>query len=528
MHLHAKGAASLLYVGWAVAQSRYADNQLSLNQDDEIVARAFPELKDFDINAPAFLSPETVPNGFANATSGPTDDETLDRFVRAIAERNSWAHYHNPEWRSDEGRPLPYVYLSSSPSLNVTGQANSTQKVRIWVQGGQHGNEPAGDQAALALLGKLDANATWAASVLEKADILILPRYNPDGIAYFQRVLANGLDPNRDHTKLASQQTRHIKSLSLEFAPHVAVDTHEYTAATKYGANRQWVKAQDGQFSAAKNLNIHADIRGLAEGLFSRNIRSLLASRGLRSSPYYTVPTGTNNLELAEPSANGQVGHTSLGLGQAVAFLTETRGIRLGDQHWHRRVASGLTILEAIVQTVVDNADEVYDTIENARAEFIASNDDIIVTDTPRPTNVTWEWVDARNGSVIDVPVVFQNTTPLVPILTRSRPEAYVFPGAYEDVAARLRAKGVKVDVLENGFQGEVEALEVRTAELATFKFEGTAQTTVTTETVRRQLTLPPGGFYVSTRQKNAAYVFVSLEPEHTSSVAILSSGIPR
>jgi murein tripeptide amidase MpaA len=51
----------------------------------------------------------------------------------------------------------------------------------VWVQGGVHGNEPAGDMATLALLGKLEAEPEWREMILEKLDILVLPRYNPDG-----------------------------------------------------------------------------------------------------------------------------------------------------------------------------------------------------------------------------------------------------------------------------------------------------------------------------------------------------------
>lgn len=37
-------------------------------------------------------------------------------------------------------------------------------------------------------------------------------------------------------------------------------------------------------------------------------------------------------------------------------FLTETRGIMLADQHFQRRVATGLTMVETIVQTAADLA----------------------------------------------------------------------------------------------------------------------------------------------------------------------------
>lgn len=114
------------------------------------------------------------------------------------------------------------------------------------MQSGIHGNKLAGDQALLALLGKLDANATWATSLLEKLNIMMLLRYNPDGVAYFQQYLATNLDPNRDHTKLASQQTRDIKELVMGFSPHVGIDCHEYSANRAYGEDSKLVIAADG------------------------------------------------------------------------------------------------------------------------------------------------------------------------------------------------------------------------------------------------------------------------------------------
>jgi murein tripeptide amidase MpaA len=82
---------------------------------------------------------------------------------------------------SEEGRNFPYVYLSTQ--ANTSTISGDSVKLRVWIQGSVHGNEPGGDEATLALLGAMDANATWAASFLENMDIIVLPRYNPDGNA---------------------------------------------------------------------------------------------------------------------------------------------------------------------------------------------------------------------------------------------------------------------------------------------------------------------------------------------------------
>ncbi|KAK1496661.1 carboxypeptidase [Colletotrichum tamarilloi] len=526
MHVPEIAAFALLRAGLAAAQLTYASNQVEVIQDSEVVAANFPEVEDVDLRSPAFANPDGVPATFANGTSGPTDQATLDYFLQTLAARNEWMTYHSPDFKSEEGRSIPYVYLSTSKgvptdtSQNTYGNASAPSKVRIWMQGGVHGNEPAGDQALLALLGRFDANATWAASILEKVDIMMLPRYNPDGVAYFQRYFATSFDPNRDHTKLARQQTRDIKQLMVSFAPHVGVDCHEYSPTTPFGANEQWVDAQDGQFSAMKNANIHPDIRNISEAIFANNIAAAMERRGLRWGPYIVGPSGTDNLVLEETTGDAKIGDSAVALTQAIMFLTETRGIGLADQHWQRRVATGLTMVETVVQTAADRAEEVLSTVENARAKFIASTDDIIVTESARPTNITWQFIEATTGDLVDIPVQFLNTTPVVANLTRARPEAYVFSRAWADVAERLRITGVEVQTLQSDFQGEVEAFNITSAEVARTKYEGIARTTVTTETVVKEVRIPAGGFWVSTRQKNAAHAFVTLEPEGIDSYA--------
>ncbi|CRJ95719.1 hypothetical protein BN1708_002052, partial [Verticillium longisporum] len=525
MRLSASIAAGLAHAGLAAAQLAYADNQVTVLQDEDHVATNFPDVEGIELFSPAFVSPDTVPEAFSNGTSGPTDELTMDHFLRTLAARNDYMTYHSPSFQSEEGRSLPYIYLSTSEKPGRSGSlksyANSTRsndKVRIWMQGGVHGNEPAGDQALLALLGQFDANATWAASILEHVELLVLPRYNPDGVAYFQRYLATSFDPNRDHTKLARQQTRDIKKLVMDYAPHVGVDCHEYTATRAYGASDQWHAAQDGQFSAMKNLNIHADIRELSETLFADSIAAAMESRGLRWSPYVTGNAGSDDVVLDETSSDAKMGDTSVGLSQAVMFLTETRGIRLADQHWQRRVATGLTMVQALVQTAADNAKLVYDTVERARADFISSDGDIVITDYAKATNVSWPFIDVTNGSIVDVPVTFMNTTPVTANLTRSRPQAYVFSRAWHDVADRLQAAGVVVDELYGDFEGQVEALNVTSSIVAASKYEGVVRTTVTTESVSKEVKIPAGGYWVSTRQKNAAHAFNVLEPENIDS----------
>jgi murein tripeptide amidase MpaA len=67
------------------------------------------------------------------------------------------------------------------------------------ILGQQHGNEPAGGEAALALTEQLPKHEL---DLLAQVNVLVMPRANPDGAQNFVRATANGLDVNRDHLLL--------------------------------------------------------------------------------------------------------------------------------------------------------------------------------------------------------------------------------------------------------------------------------------------------------------------------------------
>ncbi|KAK6207877.1 carboxypeptidase [Colletotrichum tabaci] len=498
--------------------TKYGYNSVVVRKDTDIVAANFKDVEGVDLLSPAFLTPDTIPEGFSEGTKGPTDADILDSFVQDLADKNNWLTYNKANFTSEEGRPFPYLHLSSTKSSRRV--SNSTGKVRVWVQGAVHGNEPAGDQSLLALLGALDANQTWAASLLDKLDIVILPRYNPDGVFYFQRTLATNYDPNRDHVKLARKQTRDIKTLFGEFNPHVAIDMHEYSATSRYGS---YYHAADGLFSAAKNLNIHQDIRTLSEELFAKNIGSAMESKGLRWEPYVTGSTSTNpefKPTFAEAGSDAKIGRNAMGLTQCVTFLIEMRGIFLADQEFQRRTVAGLTMASSILQTAADNAEKVYTTIESSIADFKSSGSEIVVTDSSPLVQRTYTMVNINNGSVAQVPINFRSTTPVTANITRARPEAYLIPVAWADLAERLRVSGLEVETLAEPYKGTVEAYNITSAVFETEYYEGVVRAAVTTAPLTKEVDLPAGSFLVSTKQKNAALAFVALEPENIDSYA--------
>lgn len=284
----------------------------------------------------------------------------------------------------------------------------------------------------------------------------------------------------------------------------------------------QYVHAADALISGGINPNIHPDIREQVLENFIPAMGAALEEHDLRWEPYVTNGATDDDpadkVILEEAVTEARTGRNAVGLTQAISFLLETRGIRLADQHFHRRVATQLIKITAILETARDEYEDVLSTVEDAIEDFINSDEEIVITDSYVRENRTFQLVDINNGSVVDVPIEFIRTTPSVANLTRPRPEAYIIPRTWFDVAEKLEILGLEVERLDNGWNGTVETLTIETSETDGEQYEGTYLNTVTTTSGERDVVLPPGSFRVSTKQKNAALAFIALEPENIDS----------
>jgi hypothetical protein len=64
-----------------VASDSYAKNQNPTVVDAPQVVANFPAIEGVKLLSPAFINPGSVPNTFANGTSGPTSQNTLGELV---------------------------------------------------------------------------------------------------------------------------------------------------------------------------------------------------------------------------------------------------------------------------------------------------------------------------------------------------------------------------------------------------------------------------------------------------------------
>ncbi|HYE58938.1 MAG TPA: M14 family metallopeptidase [Rhodothermales bacterium] len=140
---------------------------------------------------------------------------------------------------TNEGRRLPLVVWGDVPAATPEA-VHASGKTVVYVQGNIHAGEVEGKEAMLALVRELaqGQHADWARDLV----LLINPIYNADGnerVALNNRPLqlgpiggmgqrpnAQGLDLNRDMTKLTSPEARSLVNVINTYAPHVLIDLH--------------------------------------------------------------------------------------------------------------------------------------------------------------------------------------------------------------------------------------------------------------------------------------------------------------
>src|SRR5262249_21263634 len=133
--------------------------------------------------------------------------------------------------RSAQGRDIPYLVFTKE-RLTDTAAIVALGRPILWFIGLQHGNEPAGGEAMLALAACLADGPLQA--YLDRVTVVVVPRANPDGAAAFTRSTGSGADLNRDHMLLTLPESIALHAKLVELPPDVVIDAHEFSVANRW------------------------------------------------------------------------------------------------------------------------------------------------------------------------------------------------------------------------------------------------------------------------------------------------------
>src|SRR5947207_3312411 len=395
---------------------------------------------------------------FAAGKSDFTSQDELVAFVDDMARRT-------PSLRvriigtSQQGRAIPLL-IFARPSTGA-GDLQKSGKPTVLIIGQQHGNEPAGGEAALALAAEL-ASAEGVRR-LDRVNVLIVPRANPDGAYHFVRGLANGADVNRDHLLESTPEGRALGRVFADYQPDVVLDCHEFGVKIRWLEKFGGLQRHDALIQYATVSNLPSALTDAAETLFRGPLVQALAGAGLTQAWYYTSSYDRNDRVVSMGGVVPDTGRNIAGLRNAISFLIETRGVGIGRSHFKRRVYTHLTAMRSMLDSAATHADAVLTLVRRMRSDVArsAGQGEIVITGTATTTRNTLDLVDPDTGADKPVEVEWRNALSIEARRKRTRPFAYLLPASETEAARRLVHLGATVTRLREDATADGERYRI-------------------------------------------------------------------
>lgn len=437
-------------------------------------------------------------------------------FLNAIAQRHSNVRIETVG-TSQQGRAMLLVVMTGPRGYNA-----NLPTVMLMAQ--QHGNEPAGGEAALVMAQKLSSER---ASLLESTNVLIMPNTNPDATERFRRESINGIVINRDHLLLRTPEAQAIAMALNRYSPQLVLDLHEFTVAGRWVDKFGAVMHSDALLQAATVGNLSPVVQSV-QSRYLAAARSALEAKGHRVDDYHTSSTGAKDLTVSMGGVNVDTGRNVGGLRNAVSLLLETRGVGIGRANFSRRVESHVLAATAIVETAVQDGQTLVKMQDEAgrstSSQACAGNTTLEVKHTPQRRSLSF--LDAKTGEPRAIDVDWRSAHELRIERERARPCGYLIAADQTLAVQRLRDLGVKVTTL--GLQQqpwETESYVVATEDTGSRQDARGAisdsQNQIRLLKVKTQtgkMTPAAGAHYVSLNQPLAGLITAALEPDSQNS----------
>ncbi len=458
--------------------------------------------------------------GFRAGRSDFTSHEEMLAYVNDL-QRRSPAVRIRDAGVTHEGRAIPALVLSRE-GIETGEAARELRRPVVVLTGLQHGNEPAGGEAMLVLARELALGQLRP--LLDRLTVVIIPHANPDGAWYFRRSPFRNTDINRDHVKLDLPETRAIHRVVNEFEPHVFVDAHEFSVATRWIEKFGAIQSYDLTVQYATHPLVHRSLTALADGPFMNAFRAAAGQAGYSHFWYYTTSYNLKNLLVSMGGTSPDIGRNFAGLQHAVSFLVESRGVGIGRDSYARRVHSHVVATGALLRAAADQARELMAAVEEARADTVrrgqaaAPGDSIAARVRSPVVKQKLAMLDPASGEPREIEVDWSDSLKAEADITRQRPWAYVLLPPFGELAERLRLSGVRVQQLAAPVTLEVESYEVTERRASTSFVEGRITHQVSTSVSAKTVRLPAGSFVIPMAQANANVAVVAMEPESPSS----------
>jgi hypothetical protein len=495
---------TLLWPVIAAAQPEQRPRAPSDYRQSAAVLAHYPAVPGVGLDSPAFRTAEPAL----------TSQEDLIGFVSGLSRQSPVAKLGSIG-RSPQGRDIPVLYFTAE-GLGDPAAIRRLGRPVIWLLGQQHGNEPAGGEAMLALASSLAKGDL--APLLSKVSVVIVPRVNVDGAAADRRVLSSGADPNRDHLMLSQPEIRDLHRAMQALPPDVVFDHHEFSVAWRWVEKFDGLQASDVMILEATNPAIPKALTDIERGLYRPALEAAIAAHGLKPHDYVTTGVDVADKRVSLGGTAPGIARNTFGLRGSVSYLIETRGVGIGLQSYQRRVATHYLLARAVLEVSASDPQALLRHLREVRDAAASDRADLVVSHKEGEHEITLPLIDPQSGAAKPTAVQLTDSRDIRPVDVRTRPLGYLVLRGGAAVADRLALNEVRSCRVASAASLAVEAYGVTRTATRTSREAINPDQSVRVRVTPRTIDVPAGALFVPMAQPAAGIVAAALEPDSPGS----------
>lgn len=465
-----------------------------------------------------------------------TDDyENTVIYAKRLAKKFKQVHYQSIGVTS-QSREIPLLIVDENGYTNPK-KIHKKGKDIILVQSCIHPGEPNGKDAMFLLIRNILSDNNNAA-LLNDFSFLFIPVMSPDGLAKFSpynrinqngpkqmgwRVNAQGLNLNRDYTKLDAPEMRAFVALFNKWQPDFFFDTH----ATD-GADYQYVTT----YSTENFGNYDPGITRWLTETWEPSINVAMTQHDLPITRYVEFyPWGDPNGQLYDRSFSAMFSEGYTIARNCPGVLLETHMLK----PYKDRVFSTYHMIEETLKIIRDDKENFNNVLKQAKKndqslKELPINMESELNDTIMEDFLGYHFDLVQSEVTGGQYYVYDVTKPETrqirrirstrPTKTLSVPKEYIIPAQYNEITDIVKAHGFKVNELK-----EEKTLTVNTYRFSNVSFlpmpsEGRCRLAdFDTEEITKEVTFPKGSAVVKTSQNGIRLLMNLLEPEMQGSL---------
>lgn len=366
---------------------------------------------------------------------------------------------------STEGRAIVLLHFTGGDGV----QAPAEEALKVFIFAQQHGNEPSGKEAAIALARDIATGAFT--EFMPQVDFYLIPQVNPDGSEARERQNAEGMDLNRDHLTLTTPEVQAVHRVFRELMPHVVLDVHEYGITSRAWVDQGIRKDFGQQIGGLSNANMPMALRSYAWDQVIPHMKMTLESRDVALQRYLVTDGPDARFRYSTAALND--GRNSTGIYNSLSFLIEGRNGLTVEENIQERARQQLETMKAFLGYFGAYAEEVKELVEEEREKLAGPN-------PPAEVHLVMDYVPDPERPTVSVGVVgveddvkdtlvIQDFHPLVEAtVSVTRPQGYLIPVAQQEILAVLDRHGIEMTPIQDSMTVRAQIYRIRSVEETT------------------------------------------------------------